>query len=217
MKLDRRRKTVLILECDSQKLNDQNLALGEELQRQIELFFPANLISIVRSYNEANLLKHLGELSQTGQKYGTIIIVGHSNREGLKISADRAFSWQATGNWVAPFNPKQLILLACQAGRWLPCASLFDAIPTLNEITGSPILANKDQKHAVLAATLHILGAKKKDRELDQVIKFGNFLLTKGIMFSRTRIQYERGGDEEGVIWSEIAEPLIEQLMKGFR
>lgn len=217
MKIDRRRKTVLILECDSQKLSNQNLALGEELQHQIELFFPTNLITLVRSYNEADLLESLGELAQTGQKYGTVIIIGHSSREGLKISADRAFTWQATGNWIKPFTPKQAILLACQGGRWLPCAALFDAVPTLNEITGSPILANKNQKHAVLAATLHILGAKKKDRELDQIIKFGNLLLTKGLMFSRTRTEYERGGDEEGAMWSDIAEPLIEQLFKEFR
>lgn len=217
MKIDRRKKTILILECDSQKLSDQNLALGEELQHQIELFFPTNLITMVRSYNEADLLKSLGELAQTEQKYGTVIIIGHSNREGLKISADRAFTWEATGNWIKPFAPKQAILLACQGGRWLPCASLFDAVLTLDEIIGSPILANKNQKHAVLAAALHILGAKKKDRELDQVIKLGNLLLTKGIMFSRTRTEYECGGDEEGVIWSEIAEPLIEQIFKGLR
>lgn len=215
-KIDRRRKALLILECDSYKLTQQNLALGGELLKHVKLVFPQNPVDFVPSYSEANLLEKLAALSVTGQQYRNIVIIGHSNRGGLKISADRFVGWDGAANWIGAFNPRRLILLACEAGRWLPCAALFDNISTLEEIFGSPISAHKNQQYIVLLRVLHILGASKEDPDLIRLMQLGNFLLTKGIMFRQTRIEYERDGGEEGEIWTGLAEPLLNQIMERF-
>ena len=216
-KIDRRKKSLLILECDSDKLSQQNLALGEELRNQARLCFPKNPVTLIRSYREADLSETLADLFNTKQLYRNIIVIGHSNHNGLQLSADRFVGWKGATNWLHPFEPHRIILLACEAGKWLPCSALFDKIPTLKEIFGSPILADKNQQYIILARVLHILGAKKEDRELNRLLQLGNFFLIKGIIFNRTRAEYERGGDEEGSLWTGLAEPLIEQIIKEWR
>jgi len=196
-KIDRWRKPLLIQECDGATLDRQNLALGKELQNYVKLFFPQNPVTLIRSDTEAELSKAMAELFETGQSCRNIIVIGHSNRGGLKISADRFVQWEAVANWLVPFDPQRIILIACDAGRWLPCAALFEGIPTLKEIFGSPIPAHKDQKYIVLARVLHLLGAKREDVDFIRLLQLGNFLFTKGVMFRRTRSEYEQGGDEE--------------------
>ncbi len=215
--IDRRRKALLILECDSGKLERQNLALGNELRSYARIVFPKNPITFMQSYTEASLLERFAALYDTGQLYRNVILVGHSNRGGLQISADRFIDWTGVAEWLIPFEPHRVILLACEAGRWLPCAALFDRIPELKEIFGSPLPANKNQQHIVLARALHILGARKEDPGVIRLMQLGNFLFTKGVMFRRTRTEYERGGDEDGKIWTDFAEPLLEHIIQRLR
>ncbi len=212
-RIDRRRKSLLILECDSNKLKEQNLALGSELQSQTKLFLPRNPVELVGTTSEAYLLETFAALFKEGRQYKNIVIIGHSNSSGLQLFADRFVGWEGLANWINPFDPQRVILLACQAGQWLPCAALFNGIPKLNEIFGSPILANRDQRLIVLGKLLHILGSKKEDANLNQLMQLGNFLITRGIMFSRSRAEYERGGDESGEFWTRLAEPFINQII----
>jgi len=216
-KIDRRRKTVLILECDSDKLRQQNLDVGAELRDQINLVFPRNLVELVSASTEGDLLESFAELSRTKQSYRTIIIIGHSNRHVLALSADRPVGWRSVGNWISTFRPHRVILLACEAGRWLPCAAVFDSIPSLDVIFGSPLPASKQQQLVVLARVLHILGARKEDVGLNRLLQWANFALTGGVMFTRTRKEYENGGNEEGEIWTNALEPFIEEIASRFR
>ena len=211
-KIDRRRKALLIVECDSSKLTRQNLALGNVLRDWVKLAFPHNPVDLVQSYTEADLLEELRKLHDIGKPYRNIVIIGHSNQSGLQISSDRFVSWKGVANWFEQFEPHRIILIACNAGRWLPCAALFDGISALKEIFGSPIPASKDQGYVVLFRVLNILGAKKEDRDLIHLMQVGNFLMTKGLMFSRTRREYERGGSAEGTVWTMV-EPIINHLI----
>jgi hypothetical protein len=215
-KIDRRRKGVLIVECDSAKLERQNLALGHQLHAAVKLAFPRNPVELARADTRADLLKRLGTLAETGQRYRSIVIIGHSNRNGLQLTSDMFFEWGAVARWFGPFDPHRIILIACEAGRWLPCAALFNGIPCLKEIYGSPVPTYKDQALFVLVLVLYALGAKQTDRALLQLMQAGNLLITKGLMFRNTRRDYERGGDAEGALWS-AAEAFIDALMKGLR
>ncbi len=215
-RIDRRRKGVLIVECDSARLERQNLALGHQLYAAVKLAFSRNPVELARADTQADLLKRLGELAETCQRYRSIVIIGHSNREGLQIAADTFAEWGAVANWFGPFDPHRIILIACEAGRWLPCAALFKGIPHLKEIYGSPVPAHKNQALFVLGLVLHALEAETMDKGLIQLMQAGNFLMTKGLMFRNTRRDYGRGGDAEGALWS-AAEPLIDAFMKGLR
>lgn len=215
-KIDRRRKSVLIVECDSAKLERQNLALGHQLYAAVKLAFSRNPVELVRADTRADFLKRLGELNETGQLYRRIVIIGHSNKKGLQLTADTFSEWSAVASWFGPFDPHCIILIACEAGRWLPCAALFKGIPGLKEIYGSPVPAHKDQAMIVLGLVLHALKAKKIDKGLIRLMQAGNLLMTKGVMFRNTRRDYEQGGDMEGALW-HAAEPLIDEFIKRLR
>lgn len=204
----------LILECDHEKLSSQNLALGRDLAEQVKLFFPTNPVELIESEAESDLLEEFGEICRNGRQFKRVIIIGHSDVNGLQLCADRFITWDGLAEWIKPFDPQQVILLACEAGRWLPCAALFNGIPTLKEIFGSPIFANKNQRLVVLGKVLHILGAQKEDKNLNKLMQFGNFLLTKGLMFSRTRSEYKNSGDEEGEFWNQIIEPFLNDFIQ---
>lgn len=215
-KIDRRRKAVLIVECDIVKLERQDLALGDQLYAAVKLACPRNLVDLVRADTKANLLKQLGAIAETSQRYRSIVIIGHSNRDGLRLTSDAFVEWDAVANWFSPFDPHRMILIACEAGRWLPCAALFKGISGLKEIYGSPVPAYKNQALFVLGLVLHALKAEKIDKGLIQLMQTGNLLITKGLMFRNTRHEYERGGEVEWALWG-AAEPLIDQLMSRLR
>jgi hypothetical protein len=216
-KIDRRRKGVLILECDSDKLSQDDLALGIELLEYAQSFFPRNPIDLVQSFSEADLLENLAALFEAKQSYKNVVIIGHSNREGLKLSTDRFISWEGVANWISPFAPHRIMLLACEGGRWLPCSALFDGIPSLKEIFGSPIPVYKDQRYSVLVRVLYILGVKKEDPDFLSLLQFANLLLTKGLMVQKTRSEYEDEGFEEGTIWNDLTESFITEFFKQLR
>jgi len=190
MPIDKRRKAVLILECDSDTLSQQGLGLGKELFEVLRNTFPKNPLRLIRSRSLAGLLKSLAETVETGQKYATIIIVGHSSRNQLQISNDASFAWHSVAAFVSPFEPMRLILLACEAGREFPCVRVFENLPRLKEIFASPIFVAKNQIYLVIAKTLHVLGARREDFTLNQVMQVGNFVLTRGIMFHYKRTEF---------------------------
>ncbi len=215
-KTDYRRKAVLVVECDSAKLAQQNLALGEQLCSLIKQAFPLNPVDLVQSDTEAGLLEKVRELHEKGRPYRSIIVVGHSNQDGLMISSDRFIGWGGVANWFKSFDPHRIILIACNAGRWLPCTALFSGMPTLKEIFGSPAPAHKDQAFAVLFIVLHILGAQKADADTLRLIQAGNFLLTKGLMLRRSRREYEESGVVEGLVWG-LTDSVLNQLAERLR
>jgi hypothetical protein len=216
--IDYRRKPVLIVECDSAKLARENLSVGDGLYSKIQMAFPRNPISLVCADTEAGLLKQLGTLAETKRKkpYNYIIIIGHSNKRGLQITSDRFAKWDGVASWFRLFAPRRIALLACEAGRWLPSASLFDGIPSLKEIFGSPVPAHKDQLHFILLSVLHTLGVKEPDKGLIRLMQIANFAITKGLIFRNTRSDYERGGSEEGALWT-LGESVISQLIDRMR
>lgn len=212
--IDRRRKAVLIVECDSVTLERQNLALGEQLRASVKLAFPRNRVELVQTETEAELLRRLGEIARDGQRYRSVVIIGHSNRDGLRLTADRFYEWAAVAKWFAPFDPHRVILIACEAGRWLPCAALFEGIPDLKEIFGSPVPAHKNQIWFVLASVMYALGAKKPEGKWVAMMQAANFIITKGLMFRNTRRDYERGGVAEAEGWAKV-ENFLDQVMRG--
>jgi len=211
-KIDHRRKALLIIECDSSKLNSQSLAVGKGLQSSVKLAYQQNTVDLVQSYETADLLKELGDLREKRMPYRDIVIIGHSNERGLRISSDRFDDWSVIANWIEPFEPHRVFLIACHAGRWLPCASLFDGIPTLKEIFGSPVPANKDQVYFVMSLILYRLGVRKMDDHLVKLMQGLNLVTTQGLMFSRTRREYEEERVVDGVGWT-ITEFVMDQIV----
>lgn len=216
--VDGRRKPVLILECNSALLVRQNLSVGRELRGWLQTFFPRNRLTLVEAQTRAQLLQDFAKLRERGDFYGDIVVIGHSSRRGLRINADDSIDWNAVRGWLEPFKPRHLYLLACEAGRWLPCAALFAGEDNpLKEIIGSPVPASKQEQYFILAAVLHRLDAKQIDPELVKMMQLANLFINKGVMFRRTKAEFKRDKQEQGAIWTGLGEPLLEQLIKFFR
>lgn len=124
--------------------------------------------------------------------------------------------WAVVANWFEKFQPRSIYLIACRAGRWLPCASLFNGIQSLKVIYGSPAVADESQACFVTLVTLYILGTRRPDKS---ILSFGqaiNFLLTKGVVFRRERSQFEKDGRSEGVKWTPV-ELFIKRIIKAIK
>jgi hypothetical protein len=212
--IDSRRKSVLIVECDSAKLASQSLSVGPLILKVLKALFGSNPIDMVKATTQAQLLVKLGEFAEKRRKFQNIIIVGHSDENGLiMFSNSEKTPWTGVASWLEKFQPHSIYLIACKAGRWLPCASLFNGIQSLKVIYGSPVVTDKSQAWFVTLTTLYILGIRRPDKS---VLSFGqviNFLLTGGVVFRRERSQFEKDGRSEGVKWTPV-ELFIERIIR---
>ena len=212
MAIDKRRKAVLILECDSAKLAQQGLAFGDLLHESIGQGFRKIPITVLKVFDLEKLLEDLADLYRTGQKYRTVILIGHSNRKGLQIAEDMFLDWKAVANFFPLFEPNRIIALACEAGRWQPCAAIFGSLPTLKEIFASPLPADKSQAAIVVGKTIHVLGLSREDTRLNNLMQIVNFALTGNVMIHHTRKEFEDANDEDRKVWDEVVEPTLDVL-----
>lgn len=91
-----------------------------------------------------DLEEQLRELAEAGARFDVVLVIGHSNADGIRLASDRFASWGEFAAYVVPFEPRQLILVACQAGRWSAGRALFSALPLLTHLYACPVNASKD-------------------------------------------------------------------------
>lgn len=206
---------LLILECDADRLAAQGVTLGHDVAQAAALV-PGATCHLVGSRTKDQLLAALACAERDAGGFGAVVIVGHSNVDGLRMASDLFADWRAVGRWLEPFRPRRLILVACEAGRWLPSKALFDTLPSLQQIYGAPVPASERESRYVVPLVPYLLlgGRLKPDqRRLLQVL---NFVVTRGLVFCQTRQQFRRSGIEEGVAWT-MFEEIIKQARPSFR
>lgn len=155
---------------------------------------PGAQVAVVKSLTEQNLLSQLAQLAQTDARFRIIVVVGHSSESGLQLASDRYVSWRVLANWVQPFEPKQIILIACKAGQPAPATSLFDGIPTLRDLYASPLLTTKQQVQAIRVLVPYLLNARSPDADLIRLGQLVNFLLTQGAILRWRRNDFRSTG-----------------------
>ncbi|MBI3825604.1 MAG: hypothetical protein HY294_06395 [Candidatus Rokubacteria bacterium] len=166
------------------------------------------------------LLADLGRLKIEIGRFQMVAIVAHSNVSGVGLTADSAVSWEVLSHWLLPFSPKVVILVACEAGRWVAARALFEGIPTLKEVYGSPVLINDRQAAAIKLLVPYLLSSKRLTVEGLRMGQFVNFLLTRGIVLRRTRRDFREPGALEGPAWTageELLKAALEQLVSTVR
>lgn len=71
-------------------------------------------------------------------------MIGHSNERGIVLASGRPLdNWIAFAQYLKPFAPRKLVVVACCAGSALPSRILFSELPTLRRIYSTPVLANR--------------------------------------------------------------------------
>ncbi len=108
----------------------------------------------INGTDNANLQRQLQELAEAGEKYDVILMVGHSNADGLRVASDHFAGWSELAAYVHLFDPRRMILIACKAGVWPAACDLFTALPRLEHIYACPVNASKDLAAILIATAL---------------------------------------------------------------
>ena len=159
-------RSLLILECDSRKLVGQSLAIGSAVYELINRLAPGVIrTELVRTTSEQQLLEELGRVKERHEFFDLVLVVGHSNPHGLQLTAEKFTQWSVFAKWIETFEPKKVLLAACEAGRWLSAKAIFDGVPKLKEIYASPVLMNQQQAMVVVLLVFYFLMVKSPDAD----------------------------------------------------
>jgi hypothetical protein len=179
----RRKPCLLIIECNSPKLQSQGLSYADELGVTAHIWADS---VVVKGGTQSELCRDLGLLGS--RKFEYILVIGHSNLKGIFLTSDRPpVRWTEFPPWITVFKPTKVFLIGCEAGRYLPAAPLFEKIRTLREVYGSPIRAGKD-----LAKAMHILlpilcNSTAEDLPSVIITQLSTWLITNQVLFRYTR------------------------------
>lgn len=183
--------SLLILECDADKLKSQALAVANELNSVVRLL-PAQLTAEVAFINsEADLRERFVDYLQRYSSIKLIVVIAHSNREVISIAPDLVLQWQAFGRWVEKFKPQQMVFVACEAGQYPSTRALFYAIQSLRTIYASPMKTTKEQAEITKLLVPYLLMSKTQDSELIRLFQILNFLRSGSVVLRCSRRRAE--------------------------
>ena len=172
---------------------------------------PDTKLSFVPTTSRQALLSALAQCKQKNGQYNVIVIVGHGSVRGLQLTHDPRVPWEEVARWINPFKPKQIVLVACEAGRWLPSKALFEGVLTLQEIYGSPVVITQQEASAIKLLVPYLLMGGYLPDDILRMAQVANFLSTDGVLFRQIREEFQQTGVVEGTIWT-----VLEEAMKAF-
>ena len=174
---------LLIIECEPDKLAQQRLNFGSAAASLLVTLFPTKKIVLVHGTSVGALGQALADAVKANDRFRTVLIVGHSNEEGLQLTPQEFFSWQAVANWVAPFQPEFLLLAACRAGRSAAIRNLFEGVSSLKEIYASPVKFFSDQTHPFAGLLLAVLKYRKIDEAVARLLQASGYAFNDGLIY----------------------------------
>lgn len=157
-----RRPSLLILHLDVEKLRADSLHLGSEAA--IAAGFSgvglAADVAVVEGRDAPDLQRNLAALAERKRVFDVVVAIGHANAEGIVVAARTFVPWATFAAYLKPFEPRRLVLVACQAGRWPAANVLFTKLPKLRRIFASPVDASKDLANFMLLVVPYVVGVK---------------------------------------------------------
>lgn len=196
---------LLVLECQAEKLAGQGLNFGSEIVAFLRTMFPRKAIVAVPTAGTPELGPSLAEIWNRHDRFRSILIVGHSNAQGLQLTTDRFFEWGAIGQWLAKFEPKFLFIAACEAGRSQAVRALFAPIPSLREVYASPIKLFADQSAPIAVLVISVLLCRKIDNDVLRSLQVANYVITGGQLYRWKRAETGEGEELTGGLWDLAA------------
>jgi hypothetical protein len=218
------RAHLLVIECDSRNLAVDGLNLGSPFGQLVKNLFPDKRIAIVQTSSEEQLKEDLASVFKKYGRVRSILLVGHSNETGLRLTGDGLRSWSAVGNWLQIFEPEFCFLAACRAGQSQAVRELFRPIKTLRQIYASPAVLYKNQ----LPPLAVIIGMLLKDGKIDEdqsgALRFVNYILSGGQLYRWKRAETGLGEEIKARLIDGVASlldrgtwDLLERLFPGTR
>lgn len=205
---------LLIIECDSESLARQRLNLGSAFYQLLnhdiaKLFLTKTSIVLLKTSTKSRLREQFATVFEHHGRFRAVLIVGHSNAEGIRIASDECIEWRVLGTWLGPFRPEIIFLAACEAGKSVAVRDLFEPLnDTLREIYASPVKLYGPQaaSFAVLIARLLWTGAI--DENESTVTRLLNYVTTGGQIYRWRRAETGPGQELPPEWWDNLAKTL---------
>lgn len=179
--------SLLILECGAEKLQRQSLSVANELNQIIQIL-PAKISAQAALINSAaDLQDNFVSFKEKYSSIKVIVVIAHSNRDVISIAPDMVLRWEAFARWVQPFNPRQMVFIACEAGQYPSTQTLFDEIPRLTKIYASPIKTSRAQAEIIKLLVPYLLLSKRQDDDIIRLGQLWNFLNNGGMILRCSR------------------------------
>jgi hypothetical protein len=166
--------SLLILECDTEKLASQRLSVASDL-KSIAQILPTKLsveIALIRSKDD--LTNRFAEYAHKYRGIKLVVVIAHSNATVISLAPELSNTpWMGFAQWLKPFNPQKLVCIACKAGQYPPSRTLFDEIPKLTEVYASPIELWIHQVETMKLLIPYLLMTSRVDSDL---IRLGQWI-----------------------------------------
>jgi len=176
---------LLVIECRTSLLQRQHLAFGSSLHGELSSAYPDKTVTLAATDTREELTRRLAEVRTAHERYRAIVLVAHSNANGLQITDDDFCIRSTLASWLGALAPEHLFLVACDAGQFTGVCTLFDHQPSLLEVYASPVPISPAQaQHLTLLIRQLITDRRVDETTLRQGI---SFLAHRGVLFRWTR------------------------------
>ncbi|MEQ1735615.1 MAG: hypothetical protein ABL886_04335 [Rhodoglobus sp.] len=204
---------ILILECDSDKLAAQGLALGQRLAEhpQWNINEPEVTLATLRSADDVDdVFDDLGR-----KRYRGIVLIAHSNANIACLAPQVRERWTELGKRLRPLRPEKVILFACKGGMTKVGHELFRAVPSLKRIYASPANVSRRQASSLCDAAALMLAQRNVSPDVRQVLQGLHFLVNNGLFFELRREQFSTAKGRRKALVVELGLRLLQQHLSG--
>jgi hypothetical protein len=205
---------LLVIECDSENLACQRLNLGSAFFQLLnhdiaKLFLTKKPIVLLRTSTKSRLSEEFARVIEQHGRFRAVLIVGHSNAEGIRIAGDEFFGWRVLGNWLEPFGPEIIFLAACEAGTSVAVRDLFEPLDgTLREVYASPVKLYGPQAASFAVLIARLLWKGEIDENESIVTRLLNYVTTGGQIYCWRRGETDLGQELSLQWWDSLAKSL---------
>ena len=197
---------LLFVECQTTLLHSQGLALATPWHARFSAAHPAKQIQLAATDTRAELTSRLGELTQAGTRYRTIVLIAHSNSHGLQLTREDYCSWSVLGAWLKAVSPEHLVLIACNAGRVTGVCELFQSVPSLKTVYASPVPVSPQHAKSLDLLLHQLLMQRRVDDVVLRIAQVAGYLTSKAILFRWRRADCQKQKTFEGHLFGAVAQ-----------
>lgn len=204
------RKDLLIIECDSAGLTADCLNLGTAYacllaHPLLSPILPHKTVTLATTSNAGELPEQFGRAFDEHGRSKGILIVGHSNDEGLQLASDLFCDWRMVGKWLRPFEPQFIVLAACEAGKSNAVRNLFEPLKTLREIYASPVKLYAPQAGALAVLIGTRLWYGEMQDKHSRALRVVNYIGTGGQLYHWKRKETGTGQEISPEFWDHLS------------
>jgi hypothetical protein len=146
---------LLIVEGNADRLEREGQSREiDRLERLLARLVDAGKLRIKRMKIRTELDLDFARLFAPHGRFDVVLLVAHGCTDGAEATATRSLPWEEIGRLVAPVQPRALLAMSCMAASAPPTRALFENVPTLVAIGGSPVTLSIRQAELALLELL---------------------------------------------------------------